>query len=66
MLILLLGGREAWVRWRTRKDAADATYYTVARSQRILIGVVYIGLAAVVRARHARGLRQHVGAAGGS
>ncbi len=47
VLILLLGGREAWVRWRTRNDQADATYYTVARSQRILIGVVYIGLAAV-------------------
>ena len=47
VLILLLGGREAWVRWRKRNDQADATYYTVARSQRILIGVVYIGLAAV-------------------
>jgi Zn-dependent protease len=47
VLILLLGGREAWARWRSRKDPQDATYYTVARSQRVLIGVVYIGLAVV-------------------
>ena len=47
ILILVLGGREAWVRWRARKDTAGATYYTVPRSQRIVIGVVYIGLAAV-------------------
>jgi Zn-dependent protease len=47
ILILVLGGREAWVRWRARKDTAGATYYTVARSQRIVIAAVYVGLAAV-------------------
>jgi hypothetical protein len=47
VLILLLGGREAWMRWRARKDPKDAAYYTVARSQRVLIGVLYIGLAVV-------------------
>jgi Zn-dependent protease len=47
ILILVLGGREAWIRWRARKDAEHASYYTVARSQRIVIGVVYIGLAAI-------------------
>ena len=47
ILILILGGREAWVRWRSRNDAEGATYYTVPRSQRIVIGVVYIGLAVV-------------------
>jgi Zn-dependent protease len=45
VLILVLGGREAWVRWRSRKDVTDASYYTVAASQRVLISVVYIGIA---------------------
>jgi len=47
VLILVLGGREAWLRWRTRKDDANESYYAVPAAQRILIGVVYIGLAAV-------------------
>jgi Zn-dependent protease len=47
VLILLLGGREAWIRWRARKDAVDAAYYTVAPAQRVLIAVLYVGLAAV-------------------
>ena len=47
ILILILGGREAWVRWRRRKDEADATYYTVAASRRLLIAAVYIGLAVI-------------------
>ena len=47
ILILILGGREAWVRWRSRNDTDGASYYTVPRSQRIAIGVLYIGLAAV-------------------
>jgi Zn-dependent protease len=46
ILILLLGGREAWVRWRSRGDAATASYYRVAASQRVLIAVLYIGIAA--------------------
>lgn len=47
ILILILGGREAWVRWRHRKDPADATYYTVAPAQRVVIAAVYIGVAVV-------------------
>jgi Zn-dependent protease len=47
ILILLLGGREAWVRWRSRNDAESASYYTVAASRRVLIAVVYIGVAAI-------------------
>jgi Zn-dependent protease len=45
VLILLLGGREAWVRWRSRKDAAGASYYTVPASRRVLIAVMYLGVA---------------------
>jgi Zn-dependent protease len=46
ILILVLGGREAWVRWRSRKNEAEATYYTVAPGQRVLIAVLYVGIAA--------------------
>jgi Zn-dependent protease len=46
ILILILGGREAWLRWRSRKDAASASYYTVAAAHRVLIAAVYIGVAA--------------------
>ncbi len=46
ILILVLGGREAWVRWRSRKNEAEATYYTVAPAQRVLIAVLYVGIAA--------------------
>ena len=46
ILILLLGGREAWVRWRTRKDTATASYYTVSVAHRAIIATLYIGIAA--------------------
>ncbi len=46
ILILLLGGREAWVRWRSRKDTATATYYTVSAAHRAIIATLYIGIAA--------------------
>jgi Zn-dependent protease len=46
ILILLLGGREAWVRWRSRNDAATASYYTVAAAHRVIIAGLYIGIAA--------------------
>jgi Zn-dependent protease len=46
ILILVLGGREAWVRWRSRADAATKSYYRVAASRRVLIAVLYIGIAA--------------------
>ena len=59
ILILMLGGREAWVRWRSRKDEADATYYTVAASRRVLIAPS-TSASRSLRARHARGLRRHV------
>jgi Zn-dependent protease len=45
VLILLLGGHQAWVRYRSRHVAAEESYYTVAASQRVLIAAVYIGIA---------------------
>ncbi|MDX6631537.1 MAG: hypothetical protein QOH00_3783 [Gaiellales bacterium] len=47
ILILLLGAREAWVRYRSRHEAAAESYYTVPRSRRVLIAVVYLGVAAI-------------------
>jgi Zn-dependent protease len=46
ILILVLGGREAWMRWRSRQDAATASYYSVATAHRVIIAVVYVGVAA--------------------
>ena len=45
ILILILGGREAWIRWRSRNDAAAASYFTVPSSRRVLIAIVYVGVA---------------------
>ena len=39
--------REAWSRYRSRSEAASASYYTVRASRRVLIAVVYVGVAAV-------------------
>ena len=47
ILILLLGGREAWVRWRSRKETAAASYYTVPAASRAMIAIVYVGVAVV-------------------
>ena len=47
ILILLLGAREAWSRYRSRGEAAAASYYAVPASRRVLIAVVYVGIAAV-------------------
>ncbi len=48
ILILVLGGREAWLRWRTRNGRLRTRATTPSpAAQRVLIAVVYIGLAAV-------------------
>ena len=46
ILILILGGREAWIRWRSRNDAAAASYFSVPASRRVLIAIIYVGVAA--------------------
>jgi Zn-dependent protease len=45
ILILILGGREAWIRWRSRNDPAAATYFSVPSSRRVLIAIIYVGVA---------------------
>lgn len=45
-LIVILGGLDLWRRWRERGQAAE--YYRLASWQRVTVGVVYLGLAAVL------------------
>ena len=42
----ILGGLDLWRRWRERGEAAD--YYRLPAWQRVTVGVVYLGLAAVL------------------
>ncbi len=46
LLILLLGGRELWRRWRLRgtRSLEQAAYYRVSPRNRLLVGAVYVGL----------------------
>ena len=48
ILILILGGLESWRRWQHRKDPQAATYYRVTPARRVITGVAYIGLAALL------------------
>jgi Zn-dependent protease len=48
LLILVLGGIELWGRWRNRHHPDLQRYYKVRPWQRIVVGVVYLGLAAVL------------------
>ena len=46
LIIVLLGGLDLWRRWRERGDAGD--YYRLSVAQRVTVGVVYLGLVAVL------------------
>ena len=48
ILILVLGGLESWRRWKHRRDPQSETYYRVAPAQRVITGVAYIVLAALL------------------
>jgi Zn-dependent protease len=48
LIILLLGGLEAWNRWRSRGSETTRAYYTVSRGRRVLVGATYIALAAAL------------------
>ncbi len=50
LLILLLGGRELWRRWRLRgtRSLEQAAYYRVSSRNRLLVGAVYVGLIAAL------------------
>ena len=48
ILILVLGGLESWRRWKHRNDPRIASYYQIPRAQRVITGVAYIALAALL------------------
>ena len=52
LIVLLLGGMEAWNRWRTRNEPDKQEYYKVKPWQRAAVAVVYLGLAVLVLAMH--------------
>ena len=46
IIIVVVGALDLWERWRGRKQAGS--YYRLATWQRVTVGVVYLGLAAVL------------------
>jgi Zn-dependent protease len=46
IIIVVIGALDLWERWRGRKRAGS--YYRLAMWQRVTVGVVYLGLAAVL------------------
>jgi Zn-dependent protease len=48
LLILLFGGLETWRRWRERKTPESREFHRVKPRTRLLIGAVYLGLAAAL------------------
>jgi Zn-dependent protease len=48
IVILLLGGSELWRRWRLRRLPQMQEYYRVRPHQRVLMGLLYFGLAAAL------------------
>ena len=48
ILILLLAGSELWRRWQVRRFPQMQEYYRVRPHQRLIVGVLYFGLAAAL------------------
>jgi len=48
IIVLIFGGLELWNRWQMRNHPEQQAYYRVAPWQRMVVGVVYIGLAAAL------------------
>jgi Zn-dependent protease len=48
ILILIVGGMETWRRWQMRNHPEVLEYYRVLPSQRIVIALLYFGLAALL------------------
>ena len=48
ILILVLGGLESWRRWKARKHPETEAYYRVSPQRRVIVGVSYIVLAALL------------------
>jgi Zn-dependent protease len=48
ILVLVVGGIEVWRRWRDRNVPNAAAYYAIEPWQRAVVGVTYVGLAALL------------------
>src|SRR5262249_31825729 len=48
IIILLLAGAEVWRRWQLRRIPQTQEYYRVAAHRRLIIGLLYFGLAAAL------------------
>src|SRR5262245_28427250 len=48
LIVLVLGGLELWRRWRERGTPDAAAYYRILPWQRTVVGVTYVGLAALL------------------
>jgi Zn-dependent protease len=48
LLILLFGGMQMWERWQNRKHPERQAFYKITGRQRLIVAVVYIGLAVVL------------------
>ena len=46
VIVLVLGGMEAWQRWQARSEPGARSYYTVRPWQRVAVASLYLGLAA--------------------
>ncbi len=48
ILILLFGGYETWRRWKARNTPEGKAYHDIPARTRVLVAVVYLGLAALL------------------
>ena len=48
ILVLLFGGLESWQRFKTRKTPEARAYHAIPTRTRVLVAVVYLGLAALL------------------
>lgn len=48
IFIAILGGMELWRRWRTRNTLEGQVYYKIEPRHRIMVGLVYFGLIALL------------------
>src|SRR6266545_3927515 len=48
VLILIFGALESWRRWKARKTPVGRAYYAIPARTRVLVGITYVGLAALL------------------
>jgi Zn-dependent protease len=48
ILIILFGGFETWKRWKARDTPAALAFHTIPTRTRVLVAIVYLGLAALL------------------